>query len=574
MLKFSRVQRFLMLLGCVLVGAVSTAHAAITIDLSWVEPQSAEYQRFKSWVDQAVAGSPGYAFSATDAATMYKLTGQNQYATLAVQMIEAQVTAAEAAIALGNRPEVAGDSYLDVGPMIGDLALTLDWCPTQISQSQRTRWSAYAEQAVWNVWHPAAAQWGGTAHPWSGWSISDPANNYYYSFLQATMYWALASNNNTWMQLLQNDKLPALAQYMATIAGGGSQEGTAYGLSHRRVFSLYRVWRDSTGSNLASLNNHLDDSIEWWIHATVPSLDRVAAIGDQARVSEPVIYDYHRELMLQARLMSSNAGNRDDASWWLHAISNQNMESGFNYRHNLLPAGSGGTPPASLTYHATGTGQLFTRTGWDASAMWLHFSAGPYVQSHAHQDQGAFTLFEADWLAVTSNIWSHSGIQQGTNVHNVLRFNRAGAIIAQHEGTSSSMSVTPGASGAVHAVANLTPAYAGDTAVQSWQRTLDFANRKLTVHDQFALGSGTTAVFQLNVPVQPTIIGNVVRAGALQVRVISPANATLSILDWTTQSVPGDETWYAGWRIDIAGSSSEYIVELSGSDVIFAHGFD
>ena len=212
----SRILR-ISLLALTLLLAAAQVRAAINIDLSYVNLQSAEYQRFKLWVDQAVAGNPGYAFSATDAVTMYRLTGQVAYANLAIAMVETQVAAAEAAMALGQRPEVAGDSYLEVGPMIGDLALTLDWCSTLIPPAHRNRWAAYAEQAVWNVWHPADAQWGGVAWPWSGWSITDPANNYYYSFLQATMYWALATGNSTWMQLLQNDKLPALSAYLATL---------------------------------------------------------------------------------------------------------------------------------------------------------------------------------------------------------------------------------------------------------------------------------------------------------------------------------------------------------------------
>ncbi|HQW77709.1 MAG: hypothetical protein WAR01_14165, partial [Dokdonella sp.] len=63
-------------------------------------------------------------------------------------------------------------------------------------------------------------------------------------------------------------------------------------------------------------------------------------------------------------------------------------------------------------------------------------------------------------------------------------------------------------------------------------------------------------------------------AGNLHIRVLSPANATLSALDWRTQSVPGDETYYSGWRIDVSGGSTEYIVELTGNDSIFAHGFE
>lgn len=554
------------------------ARAAIDIDLSYVNQNSAEFTRFKSFVDKAVAGNPDYGFSAADAAYMYKLTGQPQYATLAVNTVEAQVSAAETAIAGGGRPDISGDSYLEVGPMIEDLALTYDWCADHVSGSQRTRWAAYAEQAVWNVWHAGQAQWGGNAFPWSGWGVDDPANNYHYSFLRASMYWGLASNSSpcvtgvTCLNYLTNTRWPEQMAYTASIPGGGSQEGTAYGLSHRELFTLYRVWHDAMGGDLANANAHQTDSIQWWIHATVPTLDRVAAIGDQARVSEPVIYDYHRHLMLEARYLTNNATARENASWWLHSISDQDMQSSFNYRHNLLPAGDAGAPPASLTYYASGTGQLFSRTGWDTKAMWLNFSAGPYVQSHAHQDQGAFTLFEDDWLAVTENIWTHSGIQQGTDTNNVVRFEKSGVIVPQREGTTSTMTVTPGAGGAVHAVANLTPAYNGSAALTSWQRTIDFGGHKLTVSDAFALGSGTTATFQVNTPVQPVISGKTARAGPMLIRVLAPANATLSALDWTTQS-DANETYYSGWRLDVDGGTSGYVVEMS-VDTIFANGFD
>jgi hypothetical protein len=563
----------LFLVALPLLACVRPCAAAITIDLSYVDQQSVQFQRFKNFVDAAVAGNPGYAFSATDAAYMYKLTGQTQYAALAVQMVEQQVHAAEVAIAANNAPDIAADQYLDVGPMIEDLALTYDWCASHVSADQHTRWGTYAEQAVWNVWHHDQAQWDGHSFPWPGWGTDDPANNYHYSFLRATMYWGLASDSTAWQQLLQNQKWPEQEAYTAGIAGGGSQEGTGYGLSHGTLFMLYRIWHDSTGIDVGNANAHVTDSIAWWIHSTVPTRDRVAPIGDQARVSEPVIYDYHRHLVLEARRVSDDATAQANASWWLHSISDQDMESGFNDRHNLLPAGPAGTPPASLSYYASGTGQLFARTGWDTGAMWLQFSAGPYVQSHAHQDQGSFTLFQGDWLAATENIWTHSGIQQGTDTNNLVRFEHSGSIVPQHEGTTSTVTVTPGMNGAVHAVADLTPAYAGDPAVTSWQRTIDFANRKLTISDAFTLGSGTQAIFQVNTPVQPVINGTTATAGALEIHVISPANATLSALDWTTQS-DANETYNSGWRLDVHGGTTGYVVELSAVDTIFANGFD
>lgn len=554
-------------------GFIAPSRAAITIDLSYVDQQSPQFQRFRDWVDLAVDGNPDYGFSATDAAYMYRITGEAQYATLAVQTVEEQVTAAEAAIAGGNAPDVAGDSYLYVGDMIGDLAITYDWCSSFLTTDQRTRWSAYAEQAVYNVWNPDQAQWGGQSFPWSGWAIDDPADNYFYSFMQATMFWTLAEDSAPWMTFLDTVKIPELTAYFAGI-DGGSQEGTGYGLSHKRLFYLYRVWRDSTGVDLANANDHLTDSIWWWIHATVPTLDKTAAIGDQARVSEPVIYDYHRALMLEAHRMTLDSIAADNASWWLHSISVQQMESGFNYREDLLPPGPGGSPPNDLVYHAEATGHLFARSGWDTHALWVEFDAGPYVESHAHQDQGSFTLYQDDWLAVTENIWSHSGIQQGTEVHNVLRFEQGGNVVPQVVGTTSTMSVTPVGGGAVHAIADLTPAYDGDPAVTSWTRTIDFSGAALDVHDSYETGAGTTATFQIDVPLQPSISGHTARAGNLLITVLSPANATMQAIDWTT--VDGD--FNSGWRIDVGGGAGDYEVLFetvqNTGDVIFTDGFE
>ena len=64
---------------------------------------------------------------------------------------------AEGKISAGQAPEVAADSYLEIGDLIGDLALVYDWCFPQTTAAQRTRWLAYADQAVWNVWNHTTA---------------------------------------------------------------------------------------------------------------------------------------------------------------------------------------------------------------------------------------------------------------------------------------------------------------------------------------------------------------------------------------------------------------------------------
>lgn len=551
----------------------STVTSLLKVDLAYVDKKSAAYSRFRAWVNSAVEGAPGYAFNAGDAALMFRLNGNQKYCDLAVRMVEGQVADAETSIAAGERPAISGDSYLEVGPRIADLALTLDSCAASIPPPQRARWSAYAEQAVWNVWHHRDARWGGRPHPWTGWSTDNPGNNYYYSFLEATMYWALVSGSQKWIADLQERRLPPLQDYFSRLEGGGSSEGTGYGTAHMRLFSLYRLWRDSTGQDLATANTHARDSILYWIHATVPTLDRFAPIGDQARNSVPELYDYQRRLMLEARQLTRDPAALDASAWWLGAISVPRMSNGFNSRYDLLEPGTGGHPPSALSYHAAGAGHLFARTGWDKDALWMAFVAGPYNESHAHQDQGSFTLFAHDWLAVSENIWSHSGIQQGTEVHNVARFERSNRNASQcaspagdvvvHQCESpqsrSTLTFTPGADGAFSAVADLTPAYRGNPALGSWQRRLDFSARKLVVRDQFRLGAGTRAIFQLNVPVQPKVEGLEVTAGRLKLRVLEPANAVISIHDWRLQD---SNEFRKGFRVDVSGGDSTYVVEL------------
>ncbi len=549
-----------------------------SMDLSGVNTASTAYTRFRTWVENAVAGSPGYDFHAGDAALMFRITRDARYCNLAVALVEQQVLAAETDIAAQRNPDVAGDSYLEVGPMIADLSLAYSTCAAQMSAAQRTRWAAYAEQAVWNVWNHSSARWGTRSASWSGWSVTNPGNNYHYSFLEATMYWALASGSGTWMNFLSTNKLPTLQNYYTALPGGGSLEGTGYGTAQMRLFEIYRLWRDSTGNDLSVSSTHARNNILYWAHATVPTMNMFAPIGDQSRNSMPELYDYHRHLMLEARNLTYDARLREIASWWLGNITVRQMGQGANFRFDaVLPAGSGGSPPSELHYAAQGTGMVFARTGWDANAMWLSYIAGPYNESHAHQDQGAFTLYSRGaWLAVTENIWSRSGIQQGPEVHNTLRFERSNPgtlqctspqndrIVHQCASTVSTATVTPGSNGALSITSNLAPAYYtsnyGSPYVLAWQRRLDFANRSLVVLDNFSTGSGTTAIFQVQVPAAPTVSGNTITAGGLLIRVLQPANPTISVRNWNTVNA---NEFTRGYRVDIAGGTSVYQVEFT-----------
>lgn len=559
------------------LAAEATLYAEIDLDLSWVDTRSPAWSRFETWVDQAIGGSPGYDFSATDAAWMGRIRADPPSCALAVQMVEDEVAAAEALIALGQRPAISGDSYLEVGARIRDLALALDWCGDGLSQQDRDRWLGYAGQAVWNVWHHEDAEWGGVPHPWSGWSVDDPGNNYFFSFLLATAYFAALTDDAALIDFLNDDRFPLLVAYYQQLPGGGSREGTGYGLAHMNLFELLRLWRDLGHGDPASQSTHARDSIDYWVHATVPSFGFVAPIGDQSRVSMPELYDYHRRVVLEARALASDQAGLDLASWWLGEIPIFEMTSGFNFRHDLLAAGSGGRPPATRTYHASGAGAFFARGRWASDALWLAVVAGIYDQSHAHQEQGGFTLFRDDWLAVTENVFSHSGIQQGTETNNVLRFVDAETTIPQREGTTSSL-VTGDDGEHVTALATLGDAYQAGDGVSSWVRAFDFRPLEgtLELHDQFAVDAGLEAVWQLNVPVEPQVqVDGSILAGDLRIVPVVPASPSITIVDWTTVE-PGE--LLAGWKVELRGGDGEYQVrlvdEVTAARSIFVDGWE
>jgi hypothetical protein len=518
--------------------------------------------RFKQYVDRALAGHPDYNYSPADAVVMFARSGRHKYLTSAIADVDREVHRAERAIERGQAPPIADDSYLDVGPLLEDLALTYDWGFPDLTKAQRARWRAYADQAVANVWSPRTATWGRSTagrYGWSGWSINNPGNNYNFSFIQATQLWALASRERPWMAFLQHDKFPAMSDYYFQLTGGGSREGTGYGTAQRRLWANERTWAEGTGEHLTAIESHASASVDYWIHATVPTLDVFAPIGDLSRESFPHLYDYQENLVREAAMAATGTPVADRAWWW---ISNNSvpdtMTATFNLRAALLrPQGTadGPTPPTALSHVADGVGQVFARTSWAPDATWLAMIAGPYDESHAHMEQGAFTLYGAGtnaFLAVTANVWSHSGLQGnnddagdlGTGASNILRFDTADGPVPQNHGTST-MDVRSPTAGSTTVHADLTPAY-GDSSglVGSWTRDLALSDRHLVVDDHCSVGAGVTPVWQLQVPEEPTFDGpGEVSAGHLHLSFDPAYHVTAVDLHTVTEDLPTSTAW-------------------------------
>jgi hypothetical protein len=531
--------------------------------------------RLKSNVDQWLAGADIWGFQSWTAALVGQLTNNTAYCTKAVATIEAQVVAAEAKIAANQAPVVAGDSYLEIGDMIGDLALVYDWCFPQTTAAQRTRWLKYADQAVWNVWHNTTAKWGQATIPWSGWATNDPSDNYYYSFLRATMLLGLASKGedpqaDTWITQFHDTKIlnQLVPTFNADLVGGGSREGTGYGVAMRRLFELYDLWKTTTGETLATRTGHTRQSMLAMLHQLVPTRDRVAPTGDLSRDSTAAFFDYHRNYLQELIQQFPSDLLAQRAKTQLTASSVPAMTSSFMFAYDLLYDNANVTAQPidglNTSYYASGIGELYARSGWDTHATWVNLIAGPYTQSHAHQDQGSLLIYKDGWLAYDAVVDSHSGLTQDTTAHGLVRITSGGQPVRQVADTISKLTALHQGAGFTYASADLLPAYDGNSAVQKDQREVVYLLPDVVVvFDRVQSPSGTTQTWQLASPVAASISGavaSVTNAGhTLKIQKIS--GGTMSVTNMP--SVSSD--FAGGYRLDetMPGGDNRYLHVLS-----------
>lgn len=526
--------------------------------------------KFKTKVDQWVNGGDIWGFRAWNGALLGQLTHDPKYCARSIAMVEAQVAAAEARIAAGAAPQVAADSYLEIGEDIGDLALVYDWCFDSVSAAQKSRWIAYANQAVWNVWHPAQAKWGNKTIPWSGWSVDNPSNNYYYSFMRATMMLGLATKGenaeaDTWITKFRDEKM--MGQLMPTftsdLVGGGSREGTGYGVSMHRLFELYDWWKATTGESLATKTPHTRSSMFSFIHQIVPTLDKIAPTGDHARDSTAAFFDYHRDYALQLMQLFPQTNIARRAKYLIESSSVPAMTSGFMVGYDFMADNPNITslPMTGLNtaYHAKGIGQIYARSNWDKTATWVNMIAGPYTESHAHQDQGSIMIYKGGWLAHDANIHSKSGLSQKTTSHGLVRIDKNGAPIPQVASTVSEVMALHQGPSYVYAAADLTPAYKNNASIQKVHREMLYLPPDvIIVYDRVASAAGTNQVWQLQSPTQPSISGStatITNAGH-SLAVTKIAGGSMSAFDQRA-----DSDLSGGWRLDesVAGGDNRYL---------------
>jgi hypothetical protein len=240
----------------------------------------------------------------------------------------------------------------------------------------------------------------------------------------------------------------------------------------------------------------------------------------------------------------------------------------FLYDSDVAPAALDGLGRA---YFASGNGQLYARSGWDEGATWLNFIAGPYTESHAHQDQGSFMIYKGGWLAYDGVVASTSGLTQEPEAHSLLRFTNGGTTVPMREPSTSTMSAVARGPGWMHAAGDLTPSFGGNAAVTQWQRELVYIEPNVVVvYDRAESGTGTQQIWQVVSPASFTVNGETASVSAsghsLSVqRILPPSGVTA-----TSRALSGDFT--GGFRYEgaIAGGSWRHLHVVSVDGAVTA----
>ena len=176
------------------------------------------------------------------------------------------------------------------------------------------------------------------------------------------MLWALATQNTTWLDFLQTQKFGPLIDYYAALPGGGSREGTGYGTAQKNLFENYIYWKASTGEDLAGLTPHTRETIDYWVHATVPTRDRFAPIGDQSRVVDPGALRLPREPGARGGgAEPGHAAGAAAARGGCRTTRSTASRTASTSTGDLLPYPDAPLAPTDLVYHAAGAGALFAR---------------------------------------------------------------------------------------------------------------------------------------------------------------------------------------------------------------------
>jgi hypothetical protein len=350
--------------------------------------------------------------------------------------------------------------------------------------------------------------------------------------------------------------------YERDLAGGGSREGTGYGIEMRRLFRLYDWWESATGERIADLTPQTKDCLPWMIHATVPTLDFLVTIGDEAAESTGALMDFHREYIEVLTSLYRHDPLGGFGQWYMRHSSVTEMGQPFTFIYDILYLHSdlAERPLSELypVYYAPGAGHLFARSSWRPDATYLTVLAGPMTESHAHRDLGSFQIFKNEWLAYDAGYDAHSGLRPEEAAHNLVELTRGGKPVRMQDNKSARLMALEDDPAYLYAAVDVTPMYEERPGVSSVQREIVFVKPDtFVIFDRVSAKGDITKTWHLSTPHKPAVKNNFAsiqgKKSNLTVTALLPRGASPTVVSWPTV----DKDYHHGYRVDIAGGPAE-----------------
>lgn len=217
--------------------------------------------------------------------------------------------------------------------------------------------------------------------------------------------------------VLKSQVLPVWRQVMGKNGGwheGGEFVGAGIG---QAVYRVPAMWRRATGEDLFASESYLRGFADFLAYRKRPDgLD--FRWGDAARFDREVPDQYALALEYGDRAAYNLGGapppyTPTSRPWG--PLADPALTD---------PKASAALPPARLF---DGIGLVVARSGWGEDATYVSFKAGDNYWSHAHLDQGAFTIYKGGALAIDSGLYGprfdsdhHLDYAAQTIAHNAL----------------------------------------------------------------------------------------------------------------------------------------------------------
>ncbi len=388
-------------------------------------------------------------------ALAYQVTGDAQYATKAIQMVDQQVACDYTCIANAN------NKFLYVRDFMRNVCLVYDWCYDLLTPQQRSTWIDYMNRIMFITWNDNAEA--NAIFDTGDWATSNPKQNYFYNYLLATTYVALATwgeNPGTFtangqthqLYLLMDSRDNSSPRYtdvyeflMAKLTqqalptidtrgkGGGWLEGENYGRAMKRhLFEAFTLLAETAGIDYFHDPAHpfAREAVRYELATVQPGGKILYPGGDASQ--EPTLrtnpYDRHMMLLLAGGLAGTVESQY--AQYWCNHVLTQMqgisdmIPVDFFLHDPDLPERDFSELPTR--YFSEGMDWVHSRSDWTDNAIAVTFTCTDRVQGHQHRDQNHFVIYiggSADpvdgWILTDTQPYS-STLPRSSDWHNTI----------------------------------------------------------------------------------------------------------------------------------------------------------